>query len=154
MSLGIQEAITFSQRGAETYTHLCVALGLSYTWICLPLRSTKIWGSYDDSQFWHVFPKTCGAHFRCPYSMTHHGHASMILATKLAAQASLVNRLSRNVFWETYNNVCGKISPNTIMGIRMQRPGRFLIDTSFGQPDNYSCRLYTKNIYSIKVSDI
>ena len=144
ISLGIQEAITFSQRGAETFTHLCIAPGLSCMWISLRLQSAKIWGSYDNSKFWHVFPKPCGAHFRCPYSITHHGHASMILATKLAAQASLVNLLFRNVFWETYNHLCGKTSPNTIMGVLMQHPGRFLVDTSFGQPGKYSCILYTK----------
>ena len=71
-----------------------------------------------------IFAKTCGAHFRCPNSMTHHGHASMILVTKLAARASLVNWLSRNVFWKTYNNVCRKMSPKTIVGVLMQHPVR------------------------------
>ena len=57
--------------------------------------------------------------------MTHHGHASMILVTKLDAHESLVNWLSWNVkVKETYNNVCGKISPNTIIGILMQHPVR------------------------------
>ena len=57
-------------------------------------------------KFSNIFPKTCGAHFRCLYSMAYYVHALMILVTKQAAQESRVNQLSRHVFWQTYNTVC------------------------------------------------
>ena len=56
--------------------------------------------------------------------MNHHGYASMIVVTKPAAQASGVKWLSRNVFWQTYDIVCRKISLKTIVGMLLQNPGR------------------------------
>ena len=46
-----------------------------------------------------MFPKTLGAHCRCPHLMTHNGHASMTLVTKfkLAAQEYRANWMSRSV---------------------------------------------------------
>ena len=97
--------------------------------------------SYNDLKLWYSFPQTRTANCRCSYVITHCVHTSMIIVTDLNTQECWLYQLSRDMFWETNNIVCNKMSPKLIMSA-----GELWYNKRFGSTKaDTICSLYGKN---------